>query len=239
MKQKKKISELVLFKMKKEKYIWLLFLLCLICVLLISFDCKIIPSPFDLDTTEKINTTIISLANNCMVGIIVYLLVTLIPVTKKLQFVMPDFIDDLSELKDDFIELSRKTIGDDFTNAKLPKDEISASIWNIWSEYYDNLLGSYQIPECIIEFYIQMDSKLNNLLLNYGSYLQSDEYERVSKLKNSFIFSQVRKSKKETLPLAANKKTIEQCYIPHLISNQETVNSLYDYFSEIYGYNFQ
>jgi len=236
MKTKTSFSKFICIRIAKEKFIWIFVPISLILIFFCNFF-TIIPLPFSEKTVDKINDIVLALSYSYLAGMIVYFLTIFLPSTRKVKFVLADFVEDLGEIKYEFSEFSRKFISDDFS----ANETIDLIFRAIAKKDYEqiSITENFEIPNEITKFYIQLYAPLSAVMEKYEIYFDDEDYKRLSQLRQSFVFNEVKKSIKDTIPLAYNKKTLKECFIPTMISNYKEIESLYNDFSSVYGYDYQ
>lgn len=239
MKPNKSILELSCVRIKKESTIWILLLICFYAIFAYYFDTLKMSSPFKAETEKIINEIALGLSYSYIAGMIFYYFSVFRPNTKKARAVLANAVEDLRLFKDDFSEMSRLLIGDDWlTNKEAHKYVFKEIAKKDYEEFSLEILIpiSNECATIFKDFISRSDSYLKSIM-SYEQYLFSDEYEKLTKIRLSFTFSQIRIYFSETDVTYYRKKTL-MVFIRELIDINEKVVLLYQELLK-YGYDFQ
>lgn len=225
MKQNSSILKLSWIRIKKEPAIWILSVVCLYIVIAYYFDEVKIPSPFSQSTVDAINIIAFSLSCSYIAGMIFYIISEFRIQTRKARAVLANAVEDLRLFKDDFSELSRKIWGDDWLTALDTEESVFREIakfdYSINSE--NNLI---EIPKSLVRLLKDYISKFDYYLksaMSYEPYFSPEEYQKMTEIRMSFAFSQVRIHFDETNGTYYNSKTL-MAFINNIIEvNRKTV----------------
>ena len=238
MKPKKNILELSFIRIKREPTIWILLVICIYAVFAYYFDSLKIYSHFQDITIKMINEIALGLSYSYIAGMIFYYFSVFRPNTKKARAVLVNAVEDLRFFKDDFSELSRQLFGDDWLTANdsdiLVFREIAKSDYDSYSDQKPVAISN-EYSSIFKNFIRKFDFYLNSTMA-YEQYLSSDEYERLTEIRLSFSFSQIRIYFNETDIPYYKKKTLLE-FIRELIVINRKVVQIYHDLSK-YGYDF-
>jgi hypothetical protein len=234
---KKSTLNYLFVRIKKE---WTFTLLPLAVCAYIIITCHIkamqIPCLFAWCKADEINFIIETLAFGYIASFLVYLLTVLIPQSRKTKFVMPDFVEDFSSIKEEFEDLLVKITGE-----RLSDQTADLMFEHFAKKDYDSVGDDelVEVPEAIINWHKKVYLLLSNILSKYEQYLDIDEYKRLSQIRLSFLFSETLKHEKDTIALSYTKKTTKNLLIKDMINNYKEIDVLYNELSSVYGYDFQ
>lgn len=237
MKPKNSICKLSRIRIKKEPRIWLFFGVCIYIVIAHYYESIRIPTLFFREFTDAINEVAFTLSCSYIAGMILYVLTEFLNTTKKARAVLPNAVESLRYLKDDFYELSQCIYEKDWLCDKDAEEEVFKEIAgsNYESESVD---GSIKISESLVRLFKMYVSKFDSCLrvaMLYEPYFSPDEYQKLTDIYMSYAFAQVRNhfgTENGTNYPPEKLKT----FIEKLIEvNRKTVE-LYDVLSKQYGY---
>jgi len=238
MKPKKTILELSAIRIIKEPTIWILLVICIYAVFAYYFDSLKIDSHFQDKTIKMINEIALGLSYSYIAGMIFYYFSVFRPNTKKARAVLVNVVEDLRFFKDDFSELSNQLFGDDWLTKKnsdiLVFREIAKSDYDSYSDQIPVAISN-EYSSIFKNFIRKFDFYLNSTMV-YEQYLSSDEYERLTEIRLSLSFSQIRIDFNETDITYYNKETLLEI-IRDLIAINMKVVQIYHDLSK-YGYDF-
>lgn len=178
-----------------------------------------------------------SLSCSYIAGMVFHIISDFCPKTREARAVLANAGEDLRLLKDDFSELSRQIWGDDWLTSEDAKNSVFRAITNKDFTENDNPITlSDDKASLLKDFILKFDSCLSSIM-SHKSYISSKEYQKLSEVRMSFSFNQVRIHFYATESLCYSNKTL-MLFIRDLIDVNKKVVELYEELLS-YGYDFQ
>jgi hypothetical protein len=198
----KNIKSLLWIRAKKEYPLWIVLFLCLYIISTYFFDCIKCTIAISPETATKINEFALALSYSYVAGIIVYLLTTFIPTTRKARVTLMNVMTDLNMLKDNFHELL-SLIGYDCSKEKEDAETDAFNV--ITGKDSDSTDNSTPIPikaDCVkgLKEYVKKFDDSITAILQFEQYLYPNECEKLVEIKLSNTFQQIRIYFKEAKP---------------------------------------
>lgn len=230
------LIKLIIQKLKHEKFVLLIFAICLYVIIAVYTDSIKIPCKFSLETISKINKLAFNFALSYISAFIFYILTILLPQTLRARALLPNVVEELRAMQDLFYDFSIKVCGNDW----IKTDDIKPVVNGIVNKYHgsDNFV---QIKNNFIRYsqtFVKQSYKYIVSIMSYESYLTPKECDMLVQIRNCFAFSYIQNHFDSTIDTYCDCKTLE-FFIQDLIGVNKKINQLYKDMSRKYGFDFQ
>jgi len=225
------------YRIRKEWYIWIPLIMCIYPIISCNCDILRIPSDFDERTVCKINNIILSIVYSYVAGMIVYIITTFIPVSRKARVIIPVVVESIRKLKSESEYIEGKCYGGSWLKGQ--KETVFNDTFTALCGQCPDRLSDYDTitindeHKVILSHYKKCIDLCFKTFLDYETYFTSNECQLITDIKMLFSSWQI----EEEFQNISTKESLN-AFIDDLINVYQKIMAL-DKSLTVYKYDFQ